>query len=118
MMINNKMKEIFEDKDFVRELMSLKDNAGVQAALKAKGLDLTEKEIQTIRDLQAKVKSGEITPAQLKKMESGEIPDELLDQVSGGFVGGFLLILHLIDKATDDDSTEVKAHGGGVSGSW
>ena len=107
MMINDskKMKEILADKDFVKELMALKDNAAVQAALREKGMELTEEQIQTIRNLQDKV-------------QSGEIPDEMLDQVSGGFVGGFLLILNLMDKMNDDDSSETIIHEGGVSGGW
>ena len=45
--------------------------AEVQAALQEKGVELSEEEILGIRDL-------------LCKVESGELPEELLEQVAGG----------------------------------
>ena len=71
MMDKMKIEEIFSDKEFVKELVALKDNAAVQAALKAKGLDLTEEKIAAIRESMAK--------------KTGELSDEQLEQISGGF---------------------------------
>ena len=75
MMDKMKIEEIFSDKEFVKELVALKDNAAVQAALKAKGLDLTEEKIAAIRERMAK--------------KSGELSGEQLEQVSGGFGGAY-----------------------------
>lgn len=79
-----KLKRILSDEAFVRVLAGLEDKAAFRAALKAKDPDLTAEEIQAIWDLQAKARSGEINTEQLKLMESGEVPDELLEHVSGG----------------------------------
>ena len=83
-----KMKAVFADEVFVKNLFELETAAEVQAALKEKGVELTEEEILGIRDLLAKMESGEISAEQAeqwaKQAESGELPDELLEQVSGG----------------------------------
>ena len=83
-----KMKEVFADEAFVKSLFELDSAAEVQAALKEKGIEMTEDEILGIRDLLAKMESGEISAEQAeqwsKQAESGELPDELLEQVSGG----------------------------------
>ena len=83
-----KMKEVFSDEAFVKNLFELETVAEVQAALKEKGVELTEEEILGIRDLLAKMESGEISAEQAeqwsKQAESGELPDEVLEQVAGG----------------------------------
>ena len=85
-----KMKEIFADEAFVKSLFELESAGEVQAALKEKGVELTEEQILGIRDLLGKVESGEISVEQLEQWavqaESGELPDELLEQVSGGVI--------------------------------
>ena len=85
-----KLKEVFADEAFVKGLFELESAAEVQAALKEKGVEMTEEEILGIRDLLVKVANGEIAAEQLeqwaKHAESGELPDELLEQVSGGSV--------------------------------
>lgn len=78
-----KMKEIFADEAFVKSLFELESAGEVQAALKEKGVELTEEQILGIRDLLGKVESGEISVEQL---ENGELPEELLEQVSGGSI--------------------------------
>ena len=70
MMDKMKIEEIFSDKEFVKELVALKDNAAVQAALKAKGLDLTEEKIAAIRESMAK-KTGELSAEQLEQISGG-----------------------------------------------
>ena len=126
-MDKNNMKEIFSDKDFIKELLSLEDTAAVMAALKAKGLDLSEEEVLAVRDLLAKIKSGEITAEDLKQMESGQIPDSMLDLVSGGsIVFGVMLGLGIgsalsaaVNLATkEDNQSGATAHGSGASGGW
>ena len=124
-MDKNNMKEIFSDKDFIKELLSLEDTAAVMAALKAKGLDLSEEEVLAVRDLLAKIKSGEITAEDLKQMESGQIPDSMLDLVSGGsIVFGMLLglgigsVVATVTNDIEDNQTGATAHGSGASGGW
>ena len=88
----DKMKEIFADEAFVKSLFELESAGEVQAALKEKGVELTEEQILGIRDLLGKVESGEISVEQMEQWtaqaESGELSEELLEQVSGGSVLG------------------------------
>lgn len=85
-----KMKEVFADEAFVKGLFELETAAEVQTALKEKGIELTEEEIFGIREMFLKVADGEISAEQLEQWavqaESGELPDELLEQVSGGII--------------------------------
>ena len=113
-MDTNKIKEIFSDKSFVEELAGLQDNAAVNTALKAKGLDLTEKEITAIRNLLSNIKAGKLTA---EEAESGELSDEMLDDVSGGLkynVAGTKVLFGLYGN----DSTNVTALDSGATGSW
>ena len=100
-----KMKEIFADEAFVKSLFELESAGEVQAALKEKGVELTEEQILGIRDLLGKVESGEISVEQL---ENGELPEELLEQVSGGsiiavaaVIGGFAALTGLLYGVAD-----------------
>ena len=75
------MKAAFADEVFVKGLFELETVAEVQAALKEKGIELTEEEALSVHEFFAKVKSGEISAEQL---ESGELSEEMLGQVAGG----------------------------------
>ena len=90
MMTNEQIMNIFADEAFVKELIAMEDNAAFQAALKEKGIELTDEEVAVIRQLQAKAAAGEITKEQL---EDGELPEELLDHVSGGVIGTIVGVL-------------------------
>ncbi len=85
-----KMKEIFSDEQFVKSLFEMETAAAVQAALKEHGIDLTEQEILSIQNMLSKVESGEISAEQMdllaKKTMDGELSDESLEQIAGGFV--------------------------------
>ncbi|MEE0110717.1 MAG: Nif11-like leader peptide family natural product precursor [Oscillospiraceae bacterium] len=87
-----KIKEIFADEAFIKGLFELETAAEVQAALQAKGLELTEEDILGIREMLLKVADGEISVKQLEQWatqaERGELSEELLEQVSGGSVLG------------------------------
>jgi hypothetical protein len=83
MMNTENVKAAFADEAFVRSLLELDTVAEVQAALKEKDVELSEEEILGIRDLFLKVAEGEISVEQL---ESGELPEELLEQVAGGSI--------------------------------
>ena len=90
-----KMKEIFSDEAFVKSLFELETVTEVQAALKEKGIELSEEEILGIREFLIKVESGEITKEQLelwqKQAEDGELSEEALQQVVGGCPPVFLI---------------------------
>jgi hypothetical protein len=90
MMDKMKIEEIFSDKEFVKELVALKDNAAVQAALKEKGLDLTEEQIAAIRESMTK-KTSELSAEQLEQV-SGGVSAEHLEQIEsyGSIAAGAL----------------------------
>lgn len=83
-----KVKAAFADEAFVKSLFELDTVAEVQAALQEKDVELTKEEILGIRELLAKVESGEITPEQMEQWaaltENGELTEETLEQVAGG----------------------------------
>lgn len=93
------MKAAFTDETFVKGLFELESVAEVQAALKEKGVEMTEEEILSVRDLLVKMESGEITAEQVEQWstqaESGELPDEVLEQVAGGLAGTTILAIYM-----------------------
>ena len=92
-----KIKEIFADEAFVKGLFELETAAEVQAALKEKGVELTEADILAIRELLGKVESGEVTLEQLKQLDEGELSEEVLEQVAGGIllIGSAIVVTKL-----------------------
>ena len=94
-----KIKKIFADEVFVKGLFELETAAEVQAALKEKGVEMSEEEILAVRDLLAKMESGEISVEQAeqwsKQAESGELSDEMLEQVAGGLAGTTILAIYV-----------------------
>ena len=101
-----RLKEVFLDEAFVKSLFELETVAEVQAALREKGIELTEEEILGVRDLMIKVEEGGISAEQLEKwaaqIESGELSEELLEQVSGGSITlvGAAVVTFLIKAGT------------------
>lgn len=91
-----KMKEVFADEAFVKSLFELETVAEVQAALREKGVELSEDEILGVRELFLKVESGGISAEQLEswaaQAEDGELPEEMLGLVAGGLLISSLLI--------------------------
>ena len=76
-MNEERIKEIFSDKEFVTELISLETPTDIQALLKTKGIDLDIDQIEKAKALVAK---------KLALVEAGEeLGDDELDEVSGGF---------------------------------
>ena len=88
-MNTEKMKAAFADEAFLKGLLELETIAEVQSALQEKGVELSEDEILCIRELVVKLENGKISPEQLEQWaaqaENGELPEELLEQVNGGF---------------------------------
>ena len=76
-MNEERIKEIFSDEAFVKELLSLDAAADIQALLKTKGIEL---------DLDQIEKAKEIVAKKLAIIAAGEeLDDDDLDEVSGGF---------------------------------
>ena len=92
-----KMKAVFADEAFMKQLFELETAAQVQAALKERGVELTEEEILGIRDFIIKVERGEISAEQLEKWaaqeENGELSEEALEQVAGGSIIGAIIAI-------------------------
>ena len=86
----DKLKEVFADEAFVEGLLQLESAAEVQEALKEKDIEMTEDDIISLRDIMVKVESGEVSEEQLEswaaQSEEGEIPEEMLELVSGGVI--------------------------------
>jgi len=75
-MNEERIKEIFSDKEFVTELISLETPTDIQSLLKTKGIDLDIDQIEKAKALVAK---------KLALAEAGEeLSDDDLDEVSGG----------------------------------
>ena len=75
-MNEERIKEIFSDKEFVTELIRLETPTDIQALLKTKGIDLDIDQIEKAKALVAK---------KLALAEAGEeLSDDDLDEVSGG----------------------------------
>ena len=69
-MDEKRAKELFADKEFVKSLLALETPEQVQAAAKAKGLDLTLDEISAIKGSLTKT-NGELSEADLEKVAGG-----------------------------------------------
>lgn len=84
------LKEVFADEAFVEGLLQLESAVEVQEALKEKDIEMTEDDIISLRDIMVKVESGEVSEEQMEswaaQAEEGEIPEEMLELVSGGIV--------------------------------
>ena len=74
-MDETRIKEVFADEAFVRQLFSLETPEEAQAALKAKGIALSIDEIQKLRDLLLRA-----------SQEGDELSVEQLDNVAGGYL--------------------------------
>ena len=76
-MNEERIKEIFNDEEFVKELLSLDAAEEIQALLKTKGIELDLDQIEKAKAFIAK---------KLALVEAGdELSDDDLDEVSGGF---------------------------------
>ncbi|MDO4731005.1 MAG: Nif11-like leader peptide family natural product precursor [Clostridia bacterium] len=88
-MNTEKMKEVFSDEAFVKSLFAMETAAEVQSALKEKGIEMSEEEILSVRELLGKVENGEINQAQLgtwqKQAGDGELSNELLEHIAAGY---------------------------------
>jgi len=76
-MNEEKIKEIFSDEAFVKELLNLDTPEEIQTLLKSKGIELDREQIEKAKAFVSK---------KLAMIEAGEeLGDDELDDVSGGF---------------------------------
>ena len=91
-----RMKEVLADEAFVKELFTLETAQEVQEALSQKGVELTVEDIELIADLLNRYQAGELTGKEEKAIKAaqsfkdGELSDEELEEVAGGF-GGLIM---------------------------
>ena len=92
-MDKERLKEIFSDKEFVTELVSLEAAEEIQALLKTKGVEL---------DLEQIEKGKKMVAEKLERFAAGEdvfddeIDESELDKVSGGAVTAAFVVVQAI----------------------
>ena len=91
-----KLKELMENEDFVREFLSKENPEDVQILLENNGVELTIDEIKQIGAMLDKIVKGEISQEQLEKAANGELSEDELEEVAGGSVILSFLALGLV----------------------
>ena len=118
----DKLKEVFADEAFVEGLLQLESAAEVQEALKEKDIEMTEDDIISLRDTMVKVESGEVSEEQLEswaaQAEEGEIPEKMLELVSGGVITITALVLGALVTTLKMAAVGVGAAGVTVGASY
>ena len=116
------LKEVFADEAFVEGLLQLESAAEVQEALKEKDIEMTEDDIISLRDIMVKVESGEVSEEQMEswaaQAEEGEIPEEMLELVSGGVITITALLLGTLVTTLKMAAVGVGAAGVTVGASY
>lgn len=91
-----KLKEIFEDKELAKELLSIEEAEDAQKWFSDHGAELTMDEVKSLGNLFAKIADGEITEEQLRAAagSDGELSEEELENVAGGiiFIDDFIIM--------------------------
>lgn len=88
----NHLQDVLKDESFVNELMELETPNEVQSALKEKGIDIAVDDIEKIKDFLIRYQQGQLTEEEKKlvdlvsQCETGELDEEQLESVSGGFI--------------------------------
>ena len=114
-----KMKAVFADEAFIKQLFELETAAQVQAALKEKGVELTEEEILSVREALVKMDNAEISAEQLeqwsKQADRGELPEEMLEYVAGGVavatvIGAIIAVIGYASAAAGGAAAGIAAY--------
>lgn len=66
-----KIKEVFSDEQFVKELFELETPEAIQSALADKDIDVTLDDIVKTRELLAKYNNGELSKEELESIAGG-----------------------------------------------
>ncbi len=80
-----KIEELFKDQEFAKKVLLKETPENACELLKEKGVDVSVEEMGQVRGFIEKVKNGEISEEQLKRMQDGELELEDMKQVAGGF---------------------------------
>ena len=83
--LQEKLQEVLSDEAFAKELLQMEKPEDVQVALEKKDIDLTLDEIRQIGEYMNKVQNGEISQEQVQSMVDGELSEDELEEVAGGF---------------------------------
>ena len=86
--MNEKIVEKLKDSKFLEKIIVMSDKSEVKEAFKKEGIEITDEDLKSIRDLIA---------SSVEKIS--EIPEEKLEEISGGVDDG--LVDWLGDKFTD-----------------
>ncbi len=86
--MNEKIVEKLKDSKFLEKIIVMSDKSEVKEAFKKEGIEVTDEDLKSIRDLIA---------GSVEKIS--EIPEEKLEEISGGVEDG--LVHWLGDKFTD-----------------
>lgn len=91
-MNTDKLKQLLCDKEFCERLLDLETPEQVQELLKENDVELTLEEIDNVKDVFGRFQNDELTDDEKKTLEfyqshtDGELSDEALETVAGGFL--------------------------------
>lgn len=80
--MNEKIVEKLKDSKFLEKIIVMSDKSEVKEAFKKEGIEITDEDLKNIRDLIA---------SSVEKIS--EIPEEKLEEISGGYKEGLVSIL-------------------------
>ncbi len=66
-----KIKEVFSDEQFVKELLELETPEAIQSALAGKDIDVTLEDIVKTRELLSRYNSGDLSDAEIQSVVGG-----------------------------------------------
>ena len=103
MNLEERIKELFADEAFVKQLLEQEEAEQVQELLRDKEVELSVEEINQLKDMVAKMASGEINP--------DELSEDDLESVAGGIAMcpalailgffAFMKTIEIVDQATN-----------------
>ena len=79
-----KLNEVLADEDFVTSLAKADSKETMQRMLKEKGVDVSAEALDIAEKILRDIADKKYTDEQIEAIKNGELPDELLEQVSGG----------------------------------
>ena len=91
--LQEKLQEVLSDEAFAKELLQMEKPEDVQVALEKKDIDLSLDEISQIGEYMNKVQNGEISQEQVQSMVDGELSEDELEEVAGGFIISLIVSL-------------------------
>ena len=83
--LQEKLQEVLSDEAFAKELLKMEDVEDVQIALEKKDIEMSLDEIRQAGNIMKKLQSGELSLEQAQNMADGELSEDELEEVAGGF---------------------------------